>query len=89
MTEIILKTDEPGKAVNILFEALETEERRLQYSLNLANNRLKKFEEKYSSSLMRLKGHHYRLPLNIPGQCFNFIKQGQMPFMNPVKIPNC
>jgi len=50
MTEIILKTDEPGKAVNILFEALETEERRLQYSLNLAKSRLKKFEKKYNVS---------------------------------------
>ena len=46
MTEIILKTNEPGKAVSILFEALETEERRLQYSLNLAKKRLKKFEKK-------------------------------------------
>ena len=45
MTEIILKTNEPGKAASILFEVLETEERRLQYSLNLAKKRLKKFEK--------------------------------------------
>ena len=50
MTEIILKTNEPGKAASILFEVLETEERRLQYSLNLAKKRLKKFEKKYKVS---------------------------------------
>jgi len=50
MTEIILKTNEPGKAVSILFEALETEEKRLQYSLNLSKKRLKKFEKKYNVS---------------------------------------
>jgi len=50
MTEIILKTDDPGKAASILFEALETEERRLQYSLNLAKKRLKKYEKKYNVS---------------------------------------
>ena len=50
MTEIILKTNEPGKAASILFEALKTEERRLQYSLNLAKKRLKKFEKKYNVS---------------------------------------
>jgi hypothetical protein len=48
MTEIVLKTNETGKAASILFEALETEERRLQYSLNLARKRLKKFEKKYN-----------------------------------------
>ncbi len=36
MSEIILKTNEPGKTASILFEALETEGRRLQYSLSLA-----------------------------------------------------
>ncbi|MBU0986493.1 MAG: hypothetical protein KKH68_04490 [Proteobacteria bacterium] len=50
MTEIILKTNEPDKAANILFEALEAEERRLKYSLNLAKKRLKKFEKKYNIS---------------------------------------
>jgi len=50
MTEIILKTNEPDKAANILFEALETEERRLKYSLNLAKKRLKKYEKKYNIS---------------------------------------
>jgi hypothetical protein len=50
MSEIILRTNEPGKTASILFEALETEERRLQYSLSLAKKRLKKFEKKYNVS---------------------------------------
>ena len=50
MSKIILKTNEPGKTASILFEALETEERRLQYSLSLAKKRLKKFEKKYNVS---------------------------------------
>jgi len=48
MAEIILKTNEPDKAAGILFEALETEARRLQYSLDLAKKRLKKFEKKHN-----------------------------------------
>jgi len=36
MSKIILKTNEPGKTASILFEALEIEEKRLQYSLGLA-----------------------------------------------------
>ena len=50
MAEIILKTDEPDKAVHVLREALETETLRLKYSLNLAKKRLKRFEVKYNIS---------------------------------------
>jgi hypothetical protein len=50
MDEIILKTKDPDKAAGILFEALETEAKRLQYSLNIAKKRLKKFERKYNIS---------------------------------------
>ncbi|TET69788.1 MAG: hypothetical protein E3J56_09075 [Candidatus Aminicenantes bacterium] len=50
MAEIILKTDEPDKAVQVLREALETETLRLKYSLNLAKKRLKRFEVKYNIS---------------------------------------
>ncbi len=50
MAEIIMKTEEPDKAVQYLKEALETEASRLKYSLNLAKKRLKKFEKKYNVS---------------------------------------
>ena len=50
MAEIILRTDEPDKAVQVLREALETEALRLKYSLNLAKKRLKRFEVKYNIS---------------------------------------
>jgi hypothetical protein len=50
MTEIIMKTEEPDKAVQFLKEAIETEASRLKYSLNLAKKRLKKFEKKYNVS---------------------------------------
>ena len=50
MAKIILKTNEPEKATGILFEALEKEAQRLQYSLNLAKKRIKKFEKKYNVS---------------------------------------
>ena len=53
MAEIILKTDEPDKAVQILREALETETLRLKYSLNLAKKRLKRFEVKYNISSVK------------------------------------
>jgi hypothetical protein len=43
MTEIRLKVDNPGKAVEVVVEALALEEARLQYSLELANKRLKFF----------------------------------------------
>ena len=50
MPEIILKTDMPDKAVQVLSEALETESLRLKYSLQLAKKRLKRFENKYKIS---------------------------------------
>ena len=50
MAEIIMKTEEPDKAVQYLKEALETEVSRIKYSLNLAKKRLKKFEKKYNVS---------------------------------------
>ena len=36
MAEIILKTKDPVKVAGILFEALDLEAKRLQYSLSLA-----------------------------------------------------
>jgi hypothetical protein len=50
MTEIILKTNAPDKAADILKEALATETSRIKYSLNLAKKRLKRFETKYKIS---------------------------------------
>jgi hypothetical protein len=50
MAEIVLKTDRPDKAAQVLREALETETLRLKYSLNLAKRRLKRFEVKYNIS---------------------------------------
>ncbi len=50
MAEIILKTNKPEKAADILREALEKEASRLKYSLNLAKKRLKRYEIKYNIS---------------------------------------
>ncbi len=50
MSKIILKTNDPGKTASILFEVLETEGKRLQYSLGLAKKRLEKFENRYNVS---------------------------------------
>jgi len=50
MAEIVLKTDKPDEAAEVLKEALETETLRLKYSLNLARKRLKRFETKYNVS---------------------------------------
>ena len=50
MAEIVLKTNRPDKATQVLREALETEASRLRYSLNLAKKRLKRFENKYNIS---------------------------------------
>lgn len=47
MGEIILKTDKPAKATEILKETLKTEAMRIQYSLQLTRKRLSKFEDKY------------------------------------------
>ena len=50
MAEIILKTDRPDKAAEVLKDALGIETLRLKYSLNLAKKRLKRFENKYNIS---------------------------------------
>jgi len=50
MGQIILRTNTPEKASDILKEALTTEASRLKYSLNLARKRLKRFENKYNIS---------------------------------------
>ena len=55
MAEIIMKAEEPDKAVQFLKEALETEASRLKYSLNLAKKRLKKFEKKYNAKYVSFK----------------------------------
>ena len=47
MAEIVIQTNKPDKAVQVLKETLEMEASRLKYSLNLARKRLKKFEKKY------------------------------------------
>lgn len=47
MAEIILKTNKPHEATEILKEALKTETLRLKYSLSIARKRLKRFETKY------------------------------------------
>jgi hypothetical protein len=48
MGQIILRTNTPDEASDILKEALATEASRLKYSLNLAKKRLKRFENKYN-----------------------------------------
>ena len=50
MAEIVLKTDKPDKAAEVLKDALQTETLRLRYILNLAKRRLKRFETKYNIS---------------------------------------
>ena len=50
MGQLILKTNDPDKASKVLFEALETATARFEYSLNLAQKRLLKFENKYNIS---------------------------------------
>ncbi|WP_373500744.1 hypothetical protein [Desulfococcus sp.] len=50
MPEIILKTDMPDKAAQVLADALETESLRLKYSIELAAKRLSRFEKKYNVS---------------------------------------
>ena len=50
MAEIILKSNTPAKAADILKDALAIEASRLKYSLNLAKKRLKRFETKYNIS---------------------------------------
>ena len=50
MAQIIMNTDVPDKAVQVVREALATETLRIEHSLNLAEKRLKKFEKKYNVS---------------------------------------
>ncbi|MEA1966984.1 MAG: hypothetical protein U9N77_02010 [Thermodesulfobacteriota bacterium] len=50
MGKIILKTDQPNKASEVLLEALEAATSRFEYSLSLAQKRLLKFEKKYKIS---------------------------------------
>ncbi len=50
MAKIVLNTNKPEKAKGILFDALEKESHRIQYSLSLAKKRIKKFEKKYDVS---------------------------------------
>lgn len=50
MAEIILKTEYPQEVHEVLYETLETEISRLQYSLGLIKKRLVKFEKKYNTT---------------------------------------
>ena len=50
MAEVILKTNKPDKVSEILKETLETENSRVQYSLDLTMARLREFEQKYNIS---------------------------------------
>ncbi len=50
MPEIKLKTDTPKKAEIVIFEALETEAKKITYSLNLSKKHLERFEKKYNIS---------------------------------------
>lgn len=50
MAEIKLKSGQSEEAVNILQEALKTEEMRLRYALDSAHRRISRFEEKYGIS---------------------------------------
>ena len=53
MAEIVMQTNKPDKAVEVLKEVLKMEASRLRYSLNLAKRRLKKFEKRYNISSER------------------------------------
>jgi len=50
MLTITMKPDSPREAAEILEEVLEKEALRLRHGMNLARNRLKKFEKKYNIS---------------------------------------
>jgi hypothetical protein len=50
MADIILKSNTPAEAADILKDALAIEASRLKYSLNLAKKRMKRFETKYNIS---------------------------------------
>ena len=48
MAEIILESNQKEMAAEFIKEAINTETKRLKYSLSLAQNRLKIFEQKYN-----------------------------------------
>ncbi|MDQ1270987.1 MAG: hypothetical protein QG618_2299 [Thermodesulfobacteriota bacterium] len=50
MAEIIVKTDYPEEAHEVLFETLKIEASRIKYSLSLIQKRLTAFEKKYNTS---------------------------------------
>lgn len=50
MAKLVLETNKPTEASVVVKEALELEALRIKYSLNLARNRLEKFENKYNIS---------------------------------------
>ena len=55
MAEIKLKSDQSDEAVNILRDALRTEEMRLSHALEIAAQRIRRFEEKYDVSSSAFK----------------------------------
>lgn len=50
MAEIKLKSEQSDEAVNILKDALKSEEMRLRYALEIAHRRISRFEDKYGTS---------------------------------------
>lgn len=50
MAEIKLRSKQSEEAVNILRDALKTEEMRLSHALEIAERRIRRFEEKYGIS---------------------------------------
>lgn len=57
MAEIILKTNKPDKASEIVKEVLEKEKLHIKRSLDLAESKLKSFEKKYKISSMEFINH--------------------------------
>ncbi len=50
MTQIVVNTDVPEKAIQIVKEALATETSRIEHGIGLARKKLKRFEKKYNIS---------------------------------------
>lgn len=48
MAEIKFKSEQADEAINILLDALKTEEKRLSHALEIAQSRLREFEKKYN-----------------------------------------
>ncbi len=67
MAQIILKTNTPEKAADVLKEALEIEASRLKYSLNIAKKRLKRFETKYNISSEKFMRPTYTIETYLRG----------------------